>query len=298
MGFLRSFKFLWSFRRIAYLTVCILGVVLLCYGLITLRGTSLVVALVVSGLLVLAGLGKLAFDAAVERSIKLQDSDRLAEEIRRLRTRESMLERELEAVRASKVKVLNVQPILELGLIEADCQISRCFELLYEKDDNLIAPGTPEYEADGFWDTTKTLFEALFDGLTKSWRKVFIGTLIMRFTAKYGINIKKLKVKRDDTKRILYIAGAELEFLGTKDFPESIWKNSLVLRMEPDNRLVADKETAYLEAASKDHCRALMEASLKQGPEELEWLKVPIINTVKQIPSGDCFPSRLRRTGS
>lgn len=269
-------KSIWSHRKLLWLAaIFLIGLVLICSAAFILKGTPLIIALTVGGVLILISWGRMTFNAAVKRSIRLHEAEKLKEENRQLIERENILKQQLEESRNRKLQVLNVQPILELGIFEADCQITECFDLVFDKNGKIITDETDE-EPEGFI----SAFLEVFLGQRK---QRFIGTLTVKFTARYGIDMQNLKIRCDDNTKTVYIEGAESSYLGSKGFPETYWKGCITHREQGDEDWIADNEAARIESQCKDMCRNVMEESLKNGPKHLEWLKRPLQNTVKHL---------------
>lgn len=136
-------KAVWQNRKLFGLAATFLiGLLLICSAAFVLNGTRLIIALIVGGVLIIISSGRMTFNTTVNRSVRLYEAEKLREQNRQLLERESILKQQLEEVRSRKLQVLNVQPILELGILEADCQISRCFDLLIDKDGQIITDDT------------------------------------------------------------------------------------------------------------------------------------------------------------
>ncbi len=267
---------IWSHRKLLGLAaIFLVGLVLICAAGFAFKGTPLIIALTVGGALILISWGRMTFNAAVKRSIRLQKAEKLKEENRQLLERETILNQQLEEARNKKLQVLNVQPILELGILEADCQISQCFDLLIDKNGGIVT-GETDGEPEGFVST-------FLEGLLGQRRKRFIGTFTVKFTARYGVDMQNIRIRCDDQTKTVYVEGAEPSYLGSKDFPETYWEGCVTLREQADEDWIADDEATRIESPCKDMCRSIMEESLKNGPKNLEWLKRPLQNTVKHL---------------
>jgi hypothetical protein len=251
-----------------------MGLVLICSAVFTLKGTSLIVALTVGGILIIISWGKRIFNVVVNHLIQSYVAEKQNEEIRQLHERESVLKQQLEEYRNRKLQVLNIQPIRELGILEADCKVSQCFDLLIDKDGQIITEDTDK-EPNG-------LVSAFLEGFLGQRRKRFIGTYTVEFPARYGIDMQNLKIRRDDYSKTVYVEGAEPScWCG---FPEETrWEGCVTLREEADEKWIADNETANLESPCKDMCQTVVRESLKHGPEQLNWLKPSLQNMVKHL---------------
>jgi hypothetical protein len=284
MGIGTTFKYvqtLWHHRRIlALLSIFVLGLLLIFLAAFLLSGVPLVIALMIGGVLVIISWVKMTFNTAVKREVQLKDAEKPREENRQLREGQSILEQQLEVMRGRKLQLLNVQPILELGILEADCQITECFDLLIDKQGNIVTEDSCK--------EPKGIISAFWDGILEGWfgkgRTRFIGTLKLKFPARYGISLQNLKIRRDDIGKIVYVGGAEPTYqcLG-KTFPQTSWEGCIVLREQWDGNWSTEDAAIAIESPLKDACRKSMEDSLKNGPEDLEWLKQPLQNTIRHL---------------
>jgi len=167
-----------------------------------------------------------------------------------------------------------VQPILELGILEADCQLSRCFDFSMDEKGEV---------SEGSESKSRTYITTLLLDLIGRGKFRFVGTLTIKFRARYGVDMETLQIRVDDEAKIVYVEGAEPSYLGIKGFPESSWESCVTLRERSYGEWATDDIASGLEAPFKDACRESVEESLKNGPEELDWLKHPLQNTVKHL---------------
>jgi hypothetical protein len=257
-------------RFLVSLLVLVSGIVLALLALIELDSTLRLVAITGGGILIVAGCWRLALARAVQREIRLQGSEALVEENQRLVSTVRDLQREVAELRSRKLQVLNVQPILELGIFEADCQISRCFDVLFDREGQPLDPDNlPTYSWKDFF---------LGQG-----RRRFVGMLTFKFTARYGVDMQNLHVRHDERAKTVYVAGAEPRYLGTKGFPETQWQGCVTLRQTWEEQWVADDESQRIQEPLKDFFRKDMEEGLRGGPEELNWLRRPLQNGLRHL---------------
>ncbi len=262
--------------RVILLVGLLIGIALIFIAAFSFKGAPLVICLVVGALLVLGSWAKVALYDYGKQVIKLHEAEKLTEENRKLRETEAILSQQLEQAREKKLQVLNIQPILKLGLLEADCQIARCFDLYIDKNGQIITDESSN-EPSG-------IINAFLSGLLGERRTRFIGTLNINFKARYGVDLKNLRIKRDNNSKTVYVEGANITYQGTSgDFPRTSWEGCVVLRELSSGGWIADDEALKLESPCKDICRDYVEESLKNGPEELEWLKGPLQDTVKHL---------------
>ena len=254
----------------------IIGLFLISSATFMITGIPLIVCLLVGSILILLSWGKMIFDRAVKQAISLNEAKKIIEENEKLRKIALKFKQQLQMAKSKKLQVLNVQPILELGLFEAECIIRECYDLVLDKNGEII-----------LWNDVENP-EVKYKGSFGDWvwgdlRKRFIGTLTAKFTARYGINMQNLKVRLNDVDKTVLVDGAEPTYLGSKGFPETCWEGVVALRQQRDETWISDSEVEFIKSDCKDWCRSVMEESLKNGPEELEWLKSPLQDTVKHL---------------
>lgn len=254
----------------------VIGLLLISSATFILTGVPLIVCLFVGSILILLSWGKMIFDRAVKQAISLNEAQKITEENEKLKRIALKFQQELKRTKNKKLQVLNVQPILELGLFEAECLIRECYDLVLDKNREIVSWNdslNPDVEYK----------ESLGDWVWGDLPRRFIGTLTAKFTARYGIDMQSLKVRVDDVNKTVLVRGAEPAFLGSKGFPETCWEGVVSLRQQRDDTWISDEGSQAIESDCKDFCRSVMEEDLKDGPAELEWLKSPLQKTVKNL---------------
>jgi hypothetical protein len=243
--------------------------------------------MMVGGVLIVGSWAKMALRSHVEKEIGSHETTKRAEmlaaENARLQAQQSALRQEVEDLRSRRVRILNVQPILELGILEAECEMSKCFDLAFDKDGKYVEPTeTDGVQQVGLWAGAGWgVLEWM--GYEGARRSRFVGTLQVKFMARYGIDMHMLRIGRDDDKKVLLVANAEPAYLGSRGFPQTEWKGCVCLRETQSGSWLADDVADRLESGCKDGCRKWVEDSLRAGPESLSWLKVPLRNTVRHL---------------
>lgn len=258
------------------------GLVLIFLGAFNYKGITLVVCLSVGGLLILVTWLKNALDAYKKQTLNLYKADKTDEENKRLKERQEYLEKEIHSLKDGRIKILNIKPILELGVLEANCRIHKCFDEYFDLDNKPILAEIDE--STGLIDETKMR-------LLEKVKNRFMGALRIDFIARYGVDMKKMRIKIDDSLRVVEVQGVDPKYLGCKGFPNTQWMCSVPLRKNWLGDWVSDNEAKSIEGISKDKCRALTEKSLQAGPEELAWLKEPLHNTVRNFLLATVVPS-------
>ena len=233
--FFAKIKRIWSYRKLLGLVIIFLiGLVLICTAAFVLKGTPLIIALTVGSVLIVISWGKMTFNVAVSRAIRLQEAEKIKEENRQLLERESILKQQLEEARNRKLQVLNVQPILNLSVLEATCEVTKCFDFTIDKNGKIINDDSSE-EQTGFSGLVKAFFEGFF-GLRGNTR--FVGTLIFDLTATYGIKLQNLKIRRDDNSKTIYVEGAQPTYTGLTGVPQTRWEGCVVLSERGESGLL------------------------------------------------------------
>ncbi len=182
--------------------------------------------------------------------VKLQPGQ--TNELKQLKQELQNQQKEIEELRNRKLNVVGMKDILEIGLMEIDTNFTRTWN---EK----------------FSDEEKDLH--------------FIGALQIQLVAKYGVNLKDLKVKIDHQNKMIYIAGLHPKFLSFSDINHE-WK--IAEMMEHKKRPLnfgnywkkSEKYQELLNRKMEEKRKALYD-EIKQGPEEIQWLIKPLYQQVE-----------------
>jgi len=269
MGILKKLKSTWAglnwFRKhwksILVIGVFCIALMMMVTGSFTLAGAQLVTVLLIGCILILATFIKVLYDFLKEKIKGDLETDILKNEVARLKNT-------LQFERSGGIKV-RIRPILEMALLEAECVVTKFFNIDFDENKNEIIKG--ELKEIGL----ESLEEQLM------WR--FLGGLTAKFRAKYGIDWKKVYVKRDEQLRTLFVAGAEATFLGIGEFPEMRWEGSVVLKPGFARDWVSSKDCLKLEAECKDRYMDALQKSLKNGPDQLNWVKGPLQRNIDRV---------------
>ena len=166
--------------------------------------------------------------------------------------RVQVLQNEIEELKQRKLNISEIRSILDLGLIEVDTNFRR---VVAEK----------------------------FKISNKSVR--FIGTLKVDLIAKYGINLKDLRVKYNEERQEVLVANAIPKFLSFSS-RKSSWEISEI--MEWKKPMVGEDHwgtTTKLDKVAnqiKENIRIDVEDETETGPEELQWLVKPLKDHVEK----------------
>lgn len=247
-----------------------LGLVMMFGASFRLHGAELITVLAVAGILMAFAYVKMTIDLAVKRGIKDQESQDLGRKKGKLVEELARVKSELDEERRKKVKVLNIRPILEMGILEAECEVTKCFDRYFDKDGQEIiqdAEVPPEQE----------------DWMPREKARRFLGAITSKFRAKYGIDFRKVLVKCENEAKTIFVTGADPRFLGTRGYPEMRWEVSIGLRLNWLGDWVADADTRELELKCREKYRVAVEKSLENGPQQLEWVKEPLRRSIRGL---------------
>ena len=251
----------------------VIGVLLIFLGIFKFSDTAQIVTLSLAIVVIVFSIFKLSSEGMKDTAVKVHNYKILEEEVEKLREEVNKREEEkinfekrLEEEKNKKVQILNIQPIINLGLIEAECEITRFHDKYFDSKDERI------YRQENAV-------------------KRFIGVITKKFTATYGIEMENLKIRADNTNKIIYVSGAEPKYMGLKGFPKTNWKLAMSFKRYRDigikyirsNDWVEDNSVKHLVDKHKTEIHSELEESLNKGPEELEWIKKPLEETVKNF---------------
>jgi len=255
---------LWNNRyKLALGAMFAIGLLLVLFGSARFEGTLLVAILVLAGLFMAIPVAWMFIDSIRQQERIKIDAERLRQEVDELHQDRDRLRETLDAERSKPVKVLNIQPILDISVLEADCEIIRFFDRWYNQEGKLMS------------DSEKASLAEKNERPVKR----FIGALTARFKAKYGIEFHKVQVCDDAETRTLCVLGAQPGFRGISAYPQSNWEGCL--------GLVAGvwgwNDDVKFEGEMKQKLREEMDTGLMNGPEQLEWVKKPLTQNIQRL---------------
>ncbi len=212
------------------------------------RNEIIVALLILLGILLLLehlnryGLGLLAVAALVYALLSWKKGGS-PDEIRRLKKELENQRREIEDLRNRKLNVTGIRKILEVGLVEVDTHFTRTWNEKYE-----------------------------FEGKNLH----FIGALQVRLKAKYGVNLKDLKIKINHNEKEIVISGLQPKFLSFSDINHE-WKIAEMMEYKKRPWIIADywkksDRFRHLLQEKLEEKRYGVYEEIKQGPEEMKWL--------------------------
>src|SRR5574338_602689 len=113
----------------------------------------------------------------------------------------------------------------------------------------------------------------------------FIGALQVSIAAKYGLDMKDLRVKFDPDKNELTVANIQPKFLSFSDLNYD-WKIAEVLLysipLVGEKHWQTTKDLEALNSEMKEKYRKHINEEVKNGPSEMEWMLTPL---KKQVAS-------------
>jgi len=253
-------------KKMLMILIFVLGVTIALLSCVKLEGNALFAGLALACVIIGVVCIKRIGNWWVENRTKVREAGESEAEKKRLREENVKLRRRLDEQPA---RVLGVREILQVSFIEAECEITKVFDRYFDKDRKEIHEDDEESSPDTAAAKPK-----------KAWR--FVGALTAKFKAKYGIqDVHKISVFPDDSSRTLRVHGAEPTYLGPGDFPEMRWEGCVALRQSILGTWSVDE--GPLGPNWKEQYREEMQTALKNGPEQLSWLKEPLRRNIIRL---------------
>ncbi len=172
--------------------------------------------------------------------------DQLSREIQLMKEENQNLKQTVDELSNRRLNITEVNEILDLGLIEVDTSFKRTVNKALKEGDRNVQ---------------------------------FIGVLRVDFTAKYGIDFRKLKYRIDEERHEISIANANPQFLSFSK-RNCIWEIAEILQYnEPffgANHWKTNPKLDKLANQIKEEIRAGTERETENGPEELDWVIRPL----------------------
>lgn len=266
-------KWLREHRKSALLiAIFCISLVIIVGASFTLAGFQLVIVLLICGMLIIFTFIKMLYSFLKDMAKRDIETDNLNKEKNTLEGKINRLRKELQFERRGGIKV-KIRPILEMGFLEAECEVSKFFDIYLDENGNEIIEAESEEEQEE---------ELKIEEIQKDYR--FLGGLIAKFRARYGIELQKVYVKRDDESQTLFISGAKPSFLGTRGYPQMMWEGSVCLKSGLFfSEWVTDKNSLKFERDCREKYSRDLQKSLKNGPEQLDWVKEPLQRNINRL---------------
>ncbi len=216
-------------------------------GIVLISNEAIVYGLIFIGIAGIAGtLWELVIRTKEEKIGELQEQ---------LKTNTSLisaLQEENNELRTRRLNIAEVKDILDLGLLQVNTNFTRTWN-------------------DKFEQGNKSLH--------------FIGALQVKIIARYGIDLKELRLKYNREKNEVLVANVNPRFLSFNDFDYE-WKIAEVMEYKKpwigSGQWRVSAELEGLVGQIKEDLRIKTHQEVKNGPEELEWVLDPLR---KQIAS-------------
>lgn len=159
--------------------------------------------------------------------------------------KDSLLEENNE-LKNRKLNISEIKTILDLGLIEIDTNFTRTWNNSFKYSNRNVH---------------------------------FIGALQVNIIAKYGIDLKELKIKFDKGTNTVSVANINPKFLSFKDLDYD-WKISEIMEYKKvwvgTNHWRKSTELEGYAAQLKENLRKTIHQEVLNGPQELKWVLEPL----------------------
>jgi hypothetical protein len=202
--------------------------------------------LAVYGLIVF-GVGSVAM-AAYQLLMKQKDDEitNLRKQLRQSDMTSSSLKSENSELRTRKLNISDIKNVVDLGLMDVIANFTRVWN----------EPGEIEK------------------------KKIrFVGALQVSIVAKYGLDLKDLRVKFDEQENELTVANINPKFLSFSDLNYD-WKIAEVLEYSipviGEKRWQTSKNLEAHNSEMKENYRKRINEEVKNGPAEMEWVLNPL----------------------
>jgi hypothetical protein len=158
----------------------------------------------------------------------------------------SSLKSENEELRTRKLNVSEIKSAVDLGLMEVNANFTRVWNEKMDQENKKLR---------------------------------FIGALQVSIVAKYGLDMKDLKVKFDPDKNEVTVANIQPKFLSFSDLNYD-WKLAEVLEytvpLIGEKYWQTSKDLEALNSEMKENYRKHINEEVKNGPVEMEWVLTPL----------------------
>ncbi len=173
-------------------------------------------------------------------------------ELKQLKQTLQNQQNEIEELKKRKLNVIGLKNILEVGLMEIDTNFTRTWNEKFMEDDKDLH---------------------------------FIGALQIHLVAKYGVNLKDLKVQIDHPNKVIYISNLTPKFLSFAEINHD-WKIAEMMEHKKRPWIISNywkKSDRYQELLNQkmEDKRKDLYHEIKQGPEEIQWLIKPLYQQVE-----------------
>lgn len=197
--------------------------------------------------LIVFGVGAAAV-AAYNLLVKQKDDQihQLKSQLKESDKASSSLKSENTELRNRKLNISEIKSIVDLGLMEVNTNFTRIWNDKMEHENKKVR---------------------------------FLGALQVSIVAKYGLDMKDLRVKFDEEKNELTVANITPKFLSFSDLNYD-WKIAEVLEytvpLIGEKHWSSSKDLEALNGEMKESYRKRINEEVKNGPAEMEWVLTPL----------------------
>ncbi len=173
-------------------------------------------------------------------------------ELKQLKQTLKNQQQEIAELKSRKLNVVGLKNILEVGLMEIDTNFTRTWNEKFVKENSDLH---------------------------------FIGALQIHLVAKYGVNLKDLKVQIDHDQKTIFIGNLHPKFLSFSEINHE-WKIAEIMEHKKRPWIISNywkKSERYQELLNQimEEKRKQLYDEVKQGPEEIQWLIKPLYQQVE-----------------
>ena len=219
----------------------IIAAVVLALGIILLYNKFLALGLIIFGI---AALIVVFWELLLKE--KARQIERLNDKLLDIDEENKRLKNDLEDYSKRKLNISEITPILDLGLFEVKTNFKRTVNRKLKVNERSVQ---------------------------------FIGVIDVDFTAKYGVNFKKLMFKIDEENKEIFISNADPEFLSFTN-RSSKWEIAEILQYNIPflgaGHWRTNPRLENLANNIKEEIRIQVEKESENGPSELKWIVEPL----------------------
>jgi hypothetical protein len=147
------------------------------------------------------------------------------------RTKRRETDVRLQRERGRFLSVTNLQPILDVGVMEVTFNITEAYDLAYDKNWNFVTGVVMQHPHEDDSEKEEKEGEGKEQEAECGEPKYrFLGALTTEFTGRFGFDLHKVRGEFDDRAGVVRFLIPSLEFLGPKSFSASEWGFSYMLR--------------------------------------------------------------------
>ena len=261
-----------SLLKLLLSILLIAGLAIVIFGAFELKGTALLAVMILGGFLIAFAIISMTVASIGKTAIAIKDYKRLREMLEEKDQAYRELELKHQESTVQPLKIKDIQPILDMGILEVDFELTKYFDQQYKGDYSTKDINT---------------FKRVLPSSKERGDLRFIGGLRAKFRARYGFDLLTMKVKEDTTYKKFYVSGVDPVFKGTTDFPQLAWEGSIMLGFSIANqRWQCNPEFDKIESDLKEELRKSLQNRLKTGPEELNFIKNPLQEHIRRLIQG------------